>query len=295
MNLYKYNYFISTILLLLLSSSVYSEVSVVDDKNNIVRLNQPAQRIISLAPHITESLFAAGAGNKVVGVVAYSDYPAAAKKITRIGGYPTADLEKIISLKPDLVIVWPSGNNLKQIETLNTFGIKVYMSEPHYPQDIAKTIQRFGVLAGTSQVAEKAANEFTRHYNALKQSYSHKPKVKVFYQIWNNPLMTINGKHLISNIIELCGGINVFADLKTITPKISIEAVIASQADVIAAGGMEQKTLEWSAEWKRWPQIPAVKQGHIYFIDPDILQRVGPRILLGADELCQKLDQVRNQ
>lgn len=294
MNLYKSKYIVST-MLMLLSMSTYSEVSVVDDKNNIVSLAQPAQRIISLAPHITESLFAAGAGNKVVGVVAYSDYPAAAKKITRIGGYPTADLEKIISLKPDLVIFWPSGNNLKQIETLSTFGIKVYMSEPHYPADIAKTVQRFGILAGTSEIAEKSANEFIRHYESLKKSYSKKEKVKVFYQIWNKPLMTINGKHLISNIIDLCGGTNVFADLQTLTPKISVEAVIASQAEVIAAGGMGEKTIEWSAEWKSWPQLPAVKNGHIYFIDPDILQRVGPRILLGADELCMMLDKARNQ
>lgn len=189
------------------------EVSVKDDKGNLVTLKQPANRIVSLAPHITESLFAAGAGNKIIGAVSYSNYPEAAKKIPRVGGYPSADLEKVISLKPDLVIAWPSGNNLKQVEKLEAFGIKVFLSEPRYPMDIAKTIQRFGVLAGTTKVANKAEKEFKQHYELLKKKYSKKKKVKVFYQIWNKPIMTINGNHLISDIIDLCGGENVFAEL----------------------------------------------------------------------------------
>lgn len=192
-----------------------------------------------------------------------------------------------------MVIAWPSGNNLKQVEKLNAFGIKVYLSEPRYPEDIAKTIQRFGVLAGTSKIAEKSSSEFLQHYRSLKKRFSNKEKVKVFYQIWNKPLMTINGEHLISSIIELCGGINVFSDLKTLTPKISLEAAIASRAEVIVAGGMGKKRPEWVTEWKPWPQLPAVKNEHIYFVNPDILQRVGPRILQGADELCQLLEQAR--
>lgn len=280
-------------LLMLMPAVTFSAVTVIDDKNNKVELPQPAQRIISLAPHITESLFAAGAGDKIVGAVSYSDYPEAAKKIPRVGGYPSADIEKIISLRPDLVISWPSGNNLKQIDKLNAFGIKVYLSEPRYPEDIAKTIQRFGVLAGTNEVAEKSMREFLQHYELLQKKYSHKEKVKVFYQIWNKPLMTINGEHLISGIIKLCGGVNVFSDLETLTPKISVEAVIASNAEVIVAGGMGKKRPEWVSEWKPWPQLPAVKKEQIYFINPDVLQRVGPRILQGADELCQLLEEAR--
>ena len=272
---------------------LHAVVSVVDDEGTTITLQQPAERIISLAPHITESLFAAGAGHKIIGAVSYSDYPEAAKKITRVGGYPTADIEKIISLKPDLIIAWPAGNNLKQVEKIRAFGIKIYLSEPRYPEDIAKTIQRFGVLAGTSTVADESSNDFLQHYKLLKNRFSKKEKVKVFYQIWNKPLMTINGSHLISNIIELCGGTNVFNDLKTITPKISIEAVIASNAEVIVAGGMGKKRPEWATEWKPWRQLPAVKNGQIHFVNPDILQRVGPRILQGADELCEILEQVR--
>lgn len=297
-NFLNFNYLLkvtSSIFCLSLSSVtlLHAAVSVVDDEGTTITLQQPAERIISLAPHITESLFAAGAGNKIIGAVSYSDYPEAAKKITRVGGYPTADIEKIISLKPDLIIAWPAGNNLNQVEKLRAFGIKIYFSEPRYPEDIAKTIQRFGVLAGTSNIADKSTNDFLQHYKLLKNRFSKKEKVKVFYQIWNKPLMTINGSHLISNIIELCGGVNVFNDLKTITPKISIEAVIASNAEVIVAGGMGKKRPEWATEWKPWRQLPAVKNGQFHFVNPDILQRVGPRILQGADELCEILEQVR--
>ncbi len=277
-----------------LMTAVQADVSVKDDQGNIVSLQQPAKRIISLAPHITESLFAAGAGDKIIGAVSYSDYPEAAKRIPRVGGYPSADLEKIISLKPDLVIAWPSGNNLKQVDKLTTFGIKVFMSEPRYPKDIAKTIQRFGVLAGTNKIANKTANEFLKHYESLKEKFSHKEKVKVFYQIWNKPIMTISGNHLISEIITLCGGENVFADLKILTPRISLESVLASKAEAIISGGMGKARPEWLEEWKAWPELPAVKNAHLFYIDPALMQRVGPRILNGADKLCELLERARN-
>lgn len=282
-----------TLLGLVTSSSLYASVRVTDDEGQQVTLKQPARRIISLAPHVTESLFAAGAGDNIIGAVAYSDYPEAAKKIPRVGGYPTADIEKIISLKPDLIIAWPAGNNLKQVDKLRAFGINIYMSEPRKPEDIARTIQRFGVLAGTSHIANNAANNFMQHYKLLKERFSNKKKVKVFYQIWNKPLMTVNGEHLISDIIELCGGENVFNNLKTLTPQVTIEAVIATNAEVIIAGGMGKKRPEWATEWKPWQQLPAVKNEQFHFINPDILQRVGPRILQGADELCRLLDKVR--
>lgn len=292
-HMFKY---ISFIFLSLASvTSAFAEVSVKDDQGNIVTLSQPAKRIISLAPHITESLFAAGAGDKIVGAVKYSDYPEAAKSILRVGGYPSADLEKIISLKPDLLIAWPSGNNLKQVEKLTAFGIKVFMSEPRYPLDIAKTIQRFGVLAGTEKIADKTSSDFLEHYQLLKTNYSKKKKLKVFYQIWNKPIMTINGEHLISEIIELCGGENVFSNLKILTPRISFESVLASKTEVIVSGGMGTARPEWLDEWKKWKTLPAVRNNQLHFIDPALMQRVGPRILLGADKLCVFLEQARKK
>lgn len=298
LNKYKRTYILALIISTIFSNAalislVQAEVSVKDDENNIVVLEQPAKRIISLAPHITESLFSAGAGDKIIGAVSYSDYPEEAKKILRVGGYPSLDLEKIISLKPDLVIVWASGNNNKQIEKLRAFGLNIFMSEPRYPEDIAKTIQRFGVLAGTTEVAEKSYQEFLQHYNSLKKRFSKKKKVKVFYQIWNKPIMTISGGHLISEIIELCGGENVFANLSTLTPRISLEAVLASNSEIIISGGMGKARPDWVEEWRPWQQLPAVKNEQLYFIEPALMQRVGPRILDGADILCEFLDKAR--
>jgi len=268
-------------------------IKVVDDSGRTVELDFPAKKIISLAPHITESLYAAGAGKKIIGAVSYSDYPEEAKKIPRVGGYPTIDIERIVSLQPDLVIAWASGNNSKQIEKLMSLGLTVFLSEPRYPKDIANTIKRFGMLAGTSDVANKKHDDFLSHYDSLKKRFSDKEKVKVFYQIWNKPLMTISGEHLISNIIELCGGENVFSGLKTITPKISLESVIAEKAEVIVSGGMGKERPDWLDDWKSWLEMPAVKNQHLYYIDPSLMQRVGPRILNGAEKLCAMFDKVR--
>ena len=275
------------------ASTTQASISVVDDSGRTVDIERAAQRIISLAPHVTESLFAAGAGNKVIGAVSYSDYPEAAKKIPRVGGYPSLDLEKIVSLKPDLVIAWTSGNNAKQIEKLISLGLTVFMSEPRYPEDIAKTIQRFGKLAGTNDIASKSYADFMQHYKSLKNRYSNKEKIKIFYQIWNKPLMTISGEHLISDIIELCGGENVFAKLKILTPRISLESVLATNSEVIVSGGMGKARPDWLDDWKNWPALPAVKNKQLYFVEPSLMQRVGPRILDGADKLCEILDKAR--
>ena len=275
------------------ATTTQASISVVDDSGRTVEIKSSAQRIISLAPHVTESLFAAGAGNNVIGAVSYSDYPEAAKKIPRVGGYPSLDLEKIVSLKPDLVIAWTSGNNSKQIEKLISLGLTVFMSEPRYPEDIAKTIQRFGMLAGTNDIASKSYSDFMQHYQSLKERYSNKKKVKIFYQIWNKPLMTISGEHLISDIIELCGGENVFAKLKILTPRISLESVLATNSEVIVSGGMGKARPDWLDDWKNWPILPAVKNKQLYFVEPSLMQRVGPRILDGADKLCEILDKAR--
>lgn len=282
------------LLALSITTSAHAMISVDDDIGRTVVLQSPAKRIISLAPHITESLFSAGAGHNIIGAVSYSDYPEAAKKIPRVGGYPTLDIERIVSLKPDLVIAWASGNNAKQVEKLISLGLTVYMSEPRYPEDIAKTIQRFGKLSGTDNIASKSYKEFIQHYNRLKERYSNKEKVNTFYQIWNKPLMTISGDHLISDVISLCGGKNVFANLKTLTPQISLESVIAVKPEVIVSGGMGTVRPEWLDDWRDWSELPAVKNNHLYFIEPSLMQRVGPRILDGADKLCEMLDKARN-
>lgn len=275
------------------SSLSWAEIKVQDDEGNLIILQNPVNRIISLTPHITEILFSAGAGSKIIATVAYSDYPQAAKKIPRVSGYPSMDIERIVSLKPDLVVVWASGNNKEQVEKLMELGLTVFISEPRQVNDIYKTIRRFGKLAGTNNIAEKSAENFINHYKYLKETYSNKEKVKVFYQFWDKPLMTINGQHIISDIINLCGGTNVFSKLNSLTPIISIEAVIASQTDVIVVGSNNEKKSKWLSEWKPWLHLAAVKKDHLYYIDPDLLNRMGPRILSGADKLCELLDKAR--
>ena len=276
----------------MVSTTISAEIVIKDDKENIVRLNSPAKRIISLAPHITETLFKAGAGEKIVGAVEYSDFPEAAKKITRIGGHPAYDIEKIISLNPDLIIAWASGNNLNQVELFTKLGIPVYLSEPVEIDDIAQSIQNFGILAGTQVTATSEKNNFLSHYKEIRDK-KHKKVLKVFYQIWNKPLMTINGHHIISKVIGLCGGVNIFSNLKSLTPVVSKEAVLASKTQVIIAGGGNEERVGWLNEWKSWLQLPAVKKDNIYFVNPDLIQRAGPRILQGADQLCELLERAR--
>lgn len=277
------------------STLSWAEIQVQDDEGNIITLKKSATKIISLAPHITEILFSAGAGSKIIGAVPYSDYPEAAKKIPRVSGYPSLDIERIISLKPDLVVVWASSsaNNKEQVKKMRNLGLTVFISEPRKPIDIYSTIKRFGKLAGTSKIALISADKFIKKYNILKEKYSKKEKVNVFYQFWNKPLMTVNGQHLISNIINLCGGINVFSKLHSLTPLISIESVIASKAEVIVAGGSEDIELKWRSEWKPWLKFITEKKDPVYFIDPDLISRMGPRVLDGAEQVCQILEKVR--
>lgn len=289
--------FTSTIFLIsfyLISFAPQAEVVIKDEKGNIIRLSIPAKRIISLAPHITETLYKAGAGDKIVGVIGYSDFPEAAKRITRIGNYPNFDIEKIISLKPDLIIAWASGGSKEQVKIFSRVGIPVFLSDPTEIKDVAKSIRTYGVLAGTEKIANRESDKFLSHYHKLKRK-RYNTTLKVFYQIWNKPLMTVNGNHLISKVIELCGGENVFSGLPSLTPSISTESVIHSQADVIIAGGMGDERADWFDEWKKWPQLAAVKNQNIYFVNADFLQRAGPRILQGADQLCDILDKVRKQ
>ncbi len=261
-------------------------LEVEDDSGQRIVLDAPAISIVALAPHITEQLFAIGAGGKIVGTVEYSDYPEAAKAIPRVGGYSRLDLERIVALQPDLVIGWQSGNNAQQLQRLETLGLTLYRSEPRHLDDIAEGMLRLGILSGHQGEAEQAAAAFRSGVRALREAVDNRVVRSVFYQIWNRPLMTVNGEHLISEVISLCGGENIFAALTALTPKLSQEAVIAADPEVIIASGMGQERPEWLDEWRRWPQMRAVKEGRLYVIDPSIIQRASPRLLEGAKTLC---------
>ncbi len=278
---------------LLSCSTTYAEIAVVDDTGVRVTLAQPAQRIVSLAPHATEMLFAVGAGNKIVGAVEYSDYPEAAKSIPRVGGYSGFDLEKVVMLKPDLVVAWHSGNGAATVEKLKKMGLKVYFSEPRMLNDVATNLERLSLLTGNPVAGQTAARSYRDELARLQRRYEGQSKVSVFYQIWNSPLMTINGQHLIGHVIDLCGGENVFASLPTLAPQVGLEAVLLANPEVIIASGMGYERPAWLDEWRRWPQLAAVKSNSIYVIHPDIINRHSPRILKGAAQMCEQLQEVR--
>lgn len=282
-------------LLLLGSLPLRAELVVTDDSGRELRLARPAQRIISLAPHITEQLYAVGAGAELVGAVDYSDYPEAAKRLPRVGGYSRLDLEAILALRPDLVVGWLSGNDNRQLERLEALGIPVYRSEPRELADIASGLRRLGIVSGHRGEAAARAERFERTLAQLRADHSGQRPVRVFYQIWNRPLMTINGEHLISDVIRLCGGENVFAGLPALTPMVSEEAVIAVDPDIIVASGMGEARPEWLDEWRRWKELRAVRMDRLRFIPPDLIQRATPRLLLGTERLCRMIEQVRGR
>lgn len=272
---------------------VGADISVQDDPGQTVTLAQPARRIVSLAPHVTEMLFAAGAGDYLIGTVAYSDFPEAARRIPRVGGYTNIDLEAVVALRPHLIVAWKSGNPAHQIEKLRALGFAVYVTEPRHIEDVPHNIERLGLLAGTAGAASSAAAAFRARHDALRRRYGARPPVNVFYQIWDRPLMTVNGEHLISDVLRLCGGHNVFASLSVLAPKVDIEAVLAADPEVIVASGMGEARPEWLDDWRRWPRLRAARRGQLVFIHPDLIQRASPRLLDGAEQLCRALDDAR--
>lgn len=285
-----------TLVLLCSSSAVYAEASkaiaVTDDLQRTVELSQPAQRVISLAPHITELLYEAGAGERIVGTVGYSDYPEPARKIPRIGSFNKFDYEAITALNPDLIIAWHSGNPESQMRGIHELQVPVFYSEPVQLGDIAETIEDFGRLTGTMQIAGPQAERFRNRLRAVQQTYENRKPVRVFYQVWDQPLMTVNGEHIISAAIALCGGVNVFADMPVVAPHVDMESVLERNPQVIIAGINQQRS-DWLQQWQRWPDIDAVAKGHVYGVNPDMMTRHTSRILIATGEVCEFVDKAR--
>jgi len=275
--------------------AAHAELVFKDDSGREVRLKAPARRIVTLAPHATEMLYAAGAGERLVGTVDYSDYPPAAKTVPRVGSYDRFDLEAISALKPDLVIAWESGNPAAPVEKMRALGLTVYASQPNRLEDIAGQLERFGQLAGSEAQAGEAAEHFRQRLAKLRRDNADKPPVRVFYQIWKAPLMTVGGPQIISSAIQICGGENVFGPLGQMAPTVSVEAVLAADPEAIVATGMGNARPEWLDDWNKWTRMTAVKRGNLFHINPDLLQRHTPRILDGAAQLCADLDVARSR
>lgn len=268
-------------------------LSVVDDTGKTVELTQPARRIISLAPHTTELIFAAGAKDQVIGVVSYSNYPELAQQIQNIGSYHQFDFEQIALLQPDLIVGWHGGNPPPLLEKLKAMGFTLFLSEPKELDDIAKNISKLGVLMGTEAEAQRAAEHYRKQLIRLAEQNKNKSDVTVFYEIWHSPLMTLGGDHLFNKVLNLCAASNVFKDLESLAPKIDIETVLQRNPDMILASGMDTSRPEWLDLWLDWPQLSAVQNQHLYFVPPDYLQRHSPRVAIGAEMLCDHVDKVR--
>jgi iron complex transport system substrate-binding protein len=282
-----------SILLACCSLSVIAEVRVVDDNGDEVRLPASALRIISLAPNITEVLFHIGAGELIVGADEYSNYPEAAKQIVRVNNHAAANYELILSLKPDLVIAWQSGNGDKIINPLRKLGIPVFVVETRDIERIPNLFRRFGQLSGNNALAQQRIEEFIQRLQLLRDAQIGKSVVRTFYQIWDQPLITLNGEHMVSNVIELCGGINIFADAVPLVPYVNIESIVAADPQVIVAGGSQDEQPGWYSSWQKWDGISAVQHKQIYLIPADLMQRHSVRILDGAQMMCDYLDNVR--
>jgi iron complex transport system substrate-binding protein len=268
-------------------------IAVTDARGKRVTLDAPAERIVVLAPHLVENAYSAGAGSKLVAAVSYSDYPPEAQQLPSVGSYKTVSLEAIVALAPDVVLAWSSGNGLVVANQLERLGVTVYVDEPRTLSDIAREVITIGTLAGTEAVAQKNTAAWLARLQTLRNTYAQAHPLSVFYQVWNQPLQTLNDEHLVSDVIRLCGGRNAFADAVSLAPKINVESVLGRDPDVIIASGMGEERPQWLDEWQQYPALTAVANQHLFFVPPDIIQRHTFRILDGAELMCQQLQQAR--
>lgn len=250
-------------------------------------------RIISLAPHITEMLYSAGAGHKIVGVVNYSDFPKAALNLPIIGSYNAINLEEIIELNPDLILGWQSGNRLQDIQRLKELGFKVLQSEITTLDDIPNEIEHLGQLAGTQLHAMTIANTLRQKLSEIRQHYQHVEPVSSFYQIWNQPIITMNGTQFISQALNVCGATNAYSDLKPLTAEVSLESVLERNPQVFLLGGQQAFQKGWLTSWQKYPSLQAVKHQQIYRLDNSLYQRPTARLINALPELCQNIETAR--
>lgn len=293
------------LVLLLAASAGAAHAAVhVDDAGRAVDFPQPPRRVITLAPNLTEFVYAVGAGGTLVGTMDTSNFPEDAKRVPRIGDYQRLDVERILALRPEVVLVWHHGNQGRELGQLEAAGLKLFYLEPKRLDDVPSTLERVGALLGRDAAARPLAAAWRDELSALRRRHAKAAPVSVFFQVWTQPLMTLNGQHLTSDILALCGGRNVFAALPALAPQVSLESVVAADPEVILSAR------EFSPEaplarrepgrkgfeiWQPFRGIAAVRGGWMFTVPGDLLTRQGPRVLDGARAVCDALDQVRRQ
>lgn len=272
-------------------SAAAQTVQIIDGRGTTIRLEQPARRIITLTPHLTELVFAAGAGTHLAGVARFSNYPDAARLLPVVSDAAQFDTESLLALKPDLVLAWKNGTPAAVVTRLENVGLPVFVLESVRLEDVAHGIDAIATLAGTRQAGTRARDDYNTGLQALRARRHGGEPVRVFYEIWPQPLMTVNNTHIISDVLVLCGGVNVFGALRPLTPEVSREALLAARPEVALGGSSAETAKGFAARWSGLPsplgKIP------VHHIPPDLIQRPTPRLLEGARLVCTHLDAVR--
>lgn len=276
--------------LLLGALPAMAAVSAQDGSGQTITLAQPAQRILTLVPHATEMLYAIGAGDKLVATVEYSNHPEAAKRLPRVGSFTGFSLEAVMRQRPDLVVAWSDGGAPRELERVRSLGIPVYLSHPLQPDDVAKEMLALGRLAGVDAAAGKAAASYRQRLADLRQRYGARAPVRVFYQVSQMPIFTVSDQSFMGPLISLCGGVNVFGDVRLPAPQVSAATVVAARPQAILAG--DEASLR---SWRRWPALPAVAGNALFALPGDAMVVPGPRLVDGAAALCLALDTARQR
>lgn len=282
-------------LFFVLVQGAFAEVCATDDVGNTLCLPTPAQRIVTLSPGATELAFAAGAGEKVVAGVNYSDYPPEALKLPRVGTHTRIDLEALVALKPDVVITWVTGNPPEQIELLDALSIPQFAIEPRTFDGVSSTLERLATLAGTEEAGFAEAERFKKGIADIKEEYRDAESIPVFYQVWEQPLMTINSEHLIGKVLQLCGGVNVLGEMPRLVPRISPEVVLEANPHAILTGSVKGENDGQLDHWKNYSELSAVVRNNLIYVPASPISRPTPRLLEASRLICQKLEMARER
>jgi iron complex transport system substrate-binding protein len=276
----------------LITSSAHAAVTVTDDAGRSVTLAQPAQRIVALAPNLVEQLYAIGAGARIVAATEFADYPPPAQVLPRVARAHSVDLERVAAAAPDLIVLWGSGFPPAVRAALEQLGVPVFVSEPKALDDIATSMERLGALTAAPDAATAAA-QWRERLSALRQTYAGRPPVRVFYQVWAAPLMTLSGRHVVGEAIRLCGGANIFDGLGPLAPQVSAEAVLTADPQLIVIAEPAARASTALDRWRRYPQLAAARAGQLVTIDADKINRAAPRMAVEIEVLCRRIDAAR--
>lgn len=275
------------------TSSAAAEISLIDDLGRKVELKRPAQRIATLAPFLTELVFSAGAGGRLVAVSAHSDYPLEAKGLPQVATAASFSIEQLVALTPDLVLAWRDSIRPEDVERLKGFGTAVFVAQARSLEDVPRLLQDIGRMAGRD--VGRVVRDYRAKLDRLRSAHAHQPRVSVFLEIWNRPLTTIAGAHWINEALALCGADNLFSDLPGVAPLVSWESLYERDPRAIVGAGSAANAEQFRANWKSRATLQAVKEGRLVFVDADTIQRPTVRLAEGVAQLCAGLDRVRGR